>query len=42
MIEVIDDQERWPEEFAIIVQQLREAFGDLALRVDHKRTARYL
>jgi GrpB-like predicted nucleotidyltransferase (UPF0157 family) len=35
MIEIIDYQERWKEEFANIAQQLREALGGLALRIDH-------
>jgi GrpB-like predicted nucleotidyltransferase (UPF0157 family) len=35
MIEIVDYQERWPNEFAEIAQQLREALGNLALRIDH-------
>lgn len=35
MIDIITYQERWKEEFEVIAQQLREALGDLALRIDH-------
>jgi GrpB-like predicted nucleotidyltransferase (UPF0157 family) len=35
MIEIIDYQERWAKEFESLAQQLREALGTLALRVDH-------
>jgi GrpB-like predicted nucleotidyltransferase (UPF0157 family) len=35
MIEIIEYQERWKEEFETVAQQLREALGGKALRVDH-------
>jgi GrpB-like predicted nucleotidyltransferase (UPF0157 family) len=35
MIEIIAYQERWKEEFVTTAQQLHEALGDLALRIDH-------
>jgi GrpB-like predicted nucleotidyltransferase (UPF0157 family) len=35
MIEIIDDQERWLEEFEVIAKQLRDGLGGLAFRVDH-------
>jgi GrpB-like predicted nucleotidyltransferase (UPF0157 family) len=35
MIDIVDYQERWKEEFEEIAQQLREALGHLALRIDH-------
>jgi GrpB-like predicted nucleotidyltransferase (UPF0157 family) len=35
MIEIVDYQERWPQEFETIARQLREALGSLALRIDH-------
>jgi GrpB-like predicted nucleotidyltransferase (UPF0157 family) len=35
MIEIIDYQERWTEEFETLAQQLSTALGDKALRVDH-------
>jgi GrpB-like predicted nucleotidyltransferase (UPF0157 family) len=34
-IEIIDYQPRWPAEFAEIGGRLRDAFGPLALRIDH-------
>jgi GrpB-like predicted nucleotidyltransferase (UPF0157 family) len=35
MIEIVDYQERWLEEFEVIAKQLRDGLGDLALRIDH-------
>jgi GrpB-like predicted nucleotidyltransferase (UPF0157 family) len=35
MIEIIDYQERWSDEFKVIAQQFRNALGGLALRIDH-------
>lgn len=35
MIEIISYQERWPLEFQQIATQLKEALGDVALRIDH-------
>jgi GrpB-like predicted nucleotidyltransferase (UPF0157 family) len=35
MIEIVQYRERWPEEFAEIAATLRDALGDLALRIDH-------
>jgi GrpB-like predicted nucleotidyltransferase (UPF0157 family) len=35
MIEIIDYQERWPQEFEVTAGQLREALGHLAFRIDH-------
>lgn len=32
---IVDYQNRWPEEFATLAQQIRATLGDLALRVDH-------
>jgi GrpB-like predicted nucleotidyltransferase (UPF0157 family) len=34
MIEIIDYQPRWPDEFVVVEQQLRNALGKLALRID--------
>jgi GrpB-like predicted nucleotidyltransferase (UPF0157 family) len=35
MIEIVDYQQRWQEEFEVIAEQLREALGNKALRIDH-------
>jgi GrpB-like predicted nucleotidyltransferase (UPF0157 family) len=35
MVEIVDYQERWSDEYAEIARQLREALGDLVLRIDH-------
>ncbi len=35
MIEIVDYQERWPQEFEGVARQLREALRVLALRIDH-------
>jgi GrpB-like predicted nucleotidyltransferase (UPF0157 family) len=35
MIDIIDYQERWPKEFEVIAQQLRDGLGGLAFRIDH-------
>jgi GrpB-like predicted nucleotidyltransferase (UPF0157 family) len=35
MIEIIDYQERWPQEFQTLADELREVLGNLALRIDH-------
>ena len=35
MIEIVEYQERWKEEFEVVARQLREALGNLALRIDH-------
>jgi GrpB-like predicted nucleotidyltransferase (UPF0157 family) len=35
MVEIVDYRESWQEEFAVIAQQLRNALGNLALRIDH-------
>lgn len=34
-VEIVDYQERWPREFEQLAVALREALGDLALRIDH-------
>src|SRR5262245_19950752 len=35
MIEIVDHQPTWPEQFREIAGRLREGLGDLALRIDH-------
>jgi GrpB-like predicted nucleotidyltransferase (UPF0157 family) len=35
MIEIIDYQERWPQEFEALANELRKALENLALRIDH-------
>ena len=35
MISIVSYQDSWPEEFQKIAAPLREALGDLALRIDH-------
>ncbi|GCE07145.1 hypothetical protein KDAU_44740 [Dictyobacter aurantiacus] len=35
MIEIVEYDARWPAEFAALARTLREALGDLALRIDH-------
>jgi GrpB-like predicted nucleotidyltransferase (UPF0157 family) len=35
MIEIIDYQERWSQEYEAVARQLRETLGDRALRIDH-------
>jgi GrpB-like predicted nucleotidyltransferase (UPF0157 family) len=35
VIEIVPYRERWPREFAEIAAPLRQALGDLAVRVDH-------
>jgi GrpB-like predicted nucleotidyltransferase (UPF0157 family) len=35
LIEILEYQPRWPEEFRVIGSRLREALGDAALRIDH-------
>lgn len=35
MVEIVPYQERWPIEFQAIAANLRQALGDLALRIDH-------
>ncbi len=35
MIEIVPCKPSWPDEFVIIAKTLRQALGDLALRIDH-------
>ena len=35
MLEIVPYQDHWPGEFQTIAAQLREALGELALRIDH-------
>lgn len=35
MVEIIDYQQHWPQEFEGIAQQLQDRLGSLALRIDH-------
>ena len=35
MVEIVDYQPRWPDEFRSIAAVLRQGLGDLALRIDH-------
>lgn len=35
MIEILPYQPQWPEEFAAIGSRMRQAVGDLAMRIDH-------
>ncbi|MAF11527.1 hypothetical protein CMK11_13845 [Candidatus Poribacteria bacterium] len=35
LVHIVDYQERWPREFADIGAQVRNALGDLAIRIDH-------
>ena len=34
-VRIVDYEERWPGEFAVIAGVLREGLGELALRIDH-------
>lgn len=35
MIEIVDYQTRWPEEFRLLAEELRDVAGESALRIDH-------
>ena len=35
MIEIVAYQETWPQEFTRLAASLRQALGDLAVRIDH-------
>jgi GrpB-like predicted nucleotidyltransferase (UPF0157 family) len=35
MIEIVEYQDNWPQEFARLAAPLRQALGDYALRIDH-------
>lgn len=35
MIEIVDYQARWPEEFRLLAEEIRRVAGETALRIDH-------
>ncbi|MCB8942818.1 MAG: GrpB family protein [Ardenticatenaceae bacterium] len=35
MVEIVEYQENWPHDFQLLASALRQALGDLAVRIDH-------